>query len=189
MEKLRFASLNESHFALIHQWFNKPHVQAFYSLRSWTCEEVRKKLMPYLQSENQMKCFIIYYEEHPVGYIQCYSIKEHPWENQELSDEVVQEAAGIDLFIGEEGSLRKGLGSEVVNRFLEKYIWPFYRYCLADPDVRNETSIRLFQKCGFTEYKQILSKDALHRSVFLQLFIKERPYFQTSAVTLNKVKI
>jgi aminoglycoside 6'-N-acetyltransferase len=178
MENLQFVSLDESHFLLIHQWFNKPHVQSFYSLRSWTFEEVHKKLMLYLQGEKQMKCFIIYYEERPVGYIQSYPIKEHPWENQDLSDEVIQKAAGIDLFIGEEGYLGKGLGREIINQFLEKYIWPFYRYCLADPDIRNETSIRLFRKCRFIEHKQILSKDALHRSVSLQMFIKERFDFQ-----------
>jgi aminoglycoside 6'-N-acetyltransferase len=174
MEKLEFVSLDESHFPLIHQWFNKPHVQAFYSLRAWTFEEVHKKLMPYVHGEKQMKSFIIYHGEHPVGYIQSYPIKDHPWKNQDLSDEVIQEAAGIDLFIGEEGHVGKGFGCEVINRFLEKYIWPSYRYCLADPDMRNEISVRLFRKCGFIEHKQILSKDALQRSVSLQLFIKER---------------
>lgn len=174
MEKIQFASLNESHFTLIHQWFNKPHVQAFYSLRSWTYDEVRKKLMPNLQGEKGMKCFIIYHGKHPVGYIQSYPIKGHPWEDQDLSDEVVQEAAGIDLFIGEEGYLGKGLGCEIINRFLEECIWPFYRYCLADPDVRNEASVRLFHKCEFIEHKQILSKDALKRNVTLQLFIKKK---------------
>ena len=53
------------------------------------------------------------------------SIQEHPWENQDLSDEVIREAAGIDLFIGEEEYLGKGLGCKIINSFLEKYIWPF----------------------------------------------------------------
>ncbi len=174
MEKINFESLNESHFVLIHQWFNKPHIQAFYSLRSWTLEEVRKKLIPYLQGEKQMKCFVIYQGKHPVGYIQSYPIQEHPWENQDLSDEVIREAAGIDLFIGEEEYLGKRLGCKIINSFLGKYIWPFYRYCLADPDIRNEASLRLFQKCGFVAHKLIFSKDALQRSVTLQLLIKKR---------------
>lgn len=174
MEKLHFESLKQSHFAFIHQWFNKPHVQAFYSLRPWTLEEVNKKLTPYLHGEKQMKCYTIYYEKQPVGYIQAYPLKEYPWENQDLSDDVMREAAGIDLFIGEEKYLGKGLGCEILNCFLEKYVWPYYRYCLADPNIQNEASIRLFQKCGFNVHKQIFSKDALHRDATLQLFIKER---------------
>lgn len=75
--------------------------------------------------------------------------------------------------------MSKGLGCEVINQFLEKHIWPSFRYCLADPDIRNAISVRLFRKCGFTEHKQILFKDALQRSVYLQLFIKTRSDLQT----------
>lgn len=174
MEELHFEPLNQSHFALIHAWFNKPHVQAFYSLRSWTLEEVQKKLTPYLQGEKPMSCFVIFHAQRPIGYIQRYPVKDHPWDNQALPEEIVRESAGIDLFIGEEDCLGKGLGSEIIQRFLENYIWPEFRYCLADPDIRNQTSIRLFEKCGFEQHKQIASKNALQRKVSLQLFIKER---------------
>lgn len=176
MEDLHFESLNKSHFALIHKWFNKPHVQAFYSLRPWTLEDVNNKLTPYLQGKKQMNCYVTCHEKQPIGYIQRYSLQDFPWENQDLPDEVIREAAGIDLFIGEEKYLGKGLGCEILKCFLEKYVWPFHRYCFADPDSRNEASIRLFQKCGFILHKQISSKDSLHRNVSLQLFVKERDY-------------
>lgn len=174
MEELRFESLKESHFTLIHRWFNKPHVQAFYSLKSWTLEEVQQKLAPYLQQEKQMRCFVIYHAHHPVGYVQSYPVKDHPWENQDLPDSVTQKAAGLDLFIGESEYLGKGFGPKIINSFLKEHLWPFYQYCLTDPDIRNEASIRVFQKCGFVEHKKIFSQDALWRSVSLQLFIKEK---------------
>ncbi len=172
--KISFELLNESHFALIYRWFNEPHVQAFYSLRSWTFEEVCKKLTPYVQSEKQMRSFIIYLGKDPMGYIQSYPIKDHPWECQDLSNEIIQEAAGFDLFIGEKEHLGKGLGCQIIDCFLEEHIWSYYRYCLADPDIQNTASMRLFQKCGFIKHKKIASKDALKRNVTLQLFIKER---------------
>jgi len=112
MEELYFVPLSESHFALIHEWFNKPHVQAFYSLRSWTLEEVQKKLTPYLQKEKQIRCYIVFRSKYPIGYVQSCLLKDHPWDNQDLPDEIVNEAAGIDLFIGEEECLGKGLGCE-----------------------------------------------------------------------------
>ncbi len=172
--EINFETLNESHFSLIHQWFNKPHVQGFYSLRNWKKEDVSKKLMPYIKGEKGISGFIVSLGKMPIGYIQSCPIKDHPWDNQDLPDDVVQEAAGFDIFIGEEEYLGKNLGSRIVETFLEKHIWPHYRYCLADPDIRNEASMRLFVKCGFKEHKQIASKDALQRPVTLQLFIKER---------------
>jgi RimJ/RimL family protein N-acetyltransferase len=171
--KVTFLPLCKSHFEMIHDWFNKPHVQLFYSLREWTLEEVAKKLTPYLQHVGQIKGYIIYLNECPIGYIQSYPIKEHPWENQDLLPEVVEKAAGFDLFIGEENYLNRGFGCKIVDCFLNVYIWPSYRYCFVDPDICNTASINLFKKCGFTSYQQINGKDGLQRQVTLKLFMKE----------------
>lgn len=171
---ISFVPLSQGHFSLIHSWFNKPHVQAFYSLRNWTQEEIYKKLEPYVRGKKQISSFIIYLNEHPIGYIQSYPVKDHPWENQNLSEEIIQEAAGFDLFIGEETYLNQGLGKQVIEHFLEEHIWPNYQYCIVDPDIRNEASMRLFQKSGFIEHKQIESKNALKQPVTLKLMMKKR---------------
>lgn len=173
MSKINFEPLNESHFELMHYWFNKPHVQEFYSLRPWTLEEVQVKLTPYLQGWKKIKGFVIYLEKHPIGYIQSCPIKDHPWENQDLLEETIEEAAGFDLFIGEENYLGKGLGCQIVDSFLKNHIWTEYRYCLADPDIRNEASIRLLQKCGFHKHKKINTKNTLKQDVTLELYIKK----------------
>lgn len=183
--EISFISLSAEHFPLIHGWFNEPHVQAFYSLRIWTLEEVRKKLTPNLQGVGDLKGYIIFILKMPVGYIQCYPVKKHPWDNQDLAREIIEESAGIDLFIGEKKFIGKGMGRQILNAFLTAYIWPYYRYCLADPDIHNEGSLRLFRNCGFKEYKQINSKDALQRPVILQLFLKECEDFLAKTTPLG----
>jgi len=169
---IHFEALNDSHFPLIHRWFNQPHVKAFYSLRAWTLKEVQQKLN--LQSQKQIHAFIIYLDQKPIGYIQCYPVKDHPWENQQLANDIVEEAAGFDVFIGEEEYLQQGLGSKIIDCFLKQYIWPTYRYCIVDPDIRNEASLRLFQKYGFQKHKEILALDAVQRPVTLLLLIKKK---------------
>ncbi len=96
----RFKPLEESDFDLVYHWFNQPHVQDFYSLRSWTLEEVQKKLLPYLNKEKGVQAYIAYLNKKPIGYIQSCPIKEHPWADQDLSESVIETAAGIDLFLG-----------------------------------------------------------------------------------------
>lgn len=113
----------------------------------------------------------------PIGYIQSCPIKDHPWENRDLSEEIIQKAAGFDLFIGEEAYLNQGLGKQIIECFLEEHIWPDYQYCIVDPDMRNEASIRLFQKCKFIEHKQIDTQNALKQPVTLQLLMKKREKF------------
>ncbi len=97
---ISFHPLDETHFSLIHRWFNQLHVQKFYSLRSWTLEEVEKKLTPYLRNEKGIQAFIIYFGKMPIGYIQSCPIKEHPWEDQALSDDIVQEIEPFHLVLG-----------------------------------------------------------------------------------------
>jgi aminoglycoside phosphotransferase (APT) family kinase protein/RimJ/RimL family protein N-acetyltransferase len=173
--RISFKPLSEEYFALIQIWFNEPHVQSFYSLRAWTIEDVRQKLTPCIQGVGGMECYIISVDKTPMGYIQCYPVKEHPWDNQNLVEELIQNSAGIDLFIGEKKFIGKGFGCEILEAFLKNYIWTRYKYCLVDPDIRNDISIRLFKKCGFRKHEQISSKDALNHPATLQLFIKERP--------------
>lgn len=172
--EISFESLEEMHFPLIHKWFNSPHIQAYYSLRDWTIEEIRQKLTPYIKGVGEMKCYIVSVKRNPIGYVQSYPVKFHPWENQDLANDVIQESAGIDLFIGEKELVGKGLGCDVLDAFLEHHIWPYYRYCLADPNIYNEASMRLFKKCGFREHTRIKTQDALKQPAILQLFIKER---------------
>lgn len=166
---IHFEHLKRDHFQLVHRWFNLPHVQDFYSLRAWTYDEVCKKLEPYLLHEKGLSAFIIYFEKDPIGYIQSYPLKKHPWENQEISEDMIQESAGFDLFIGEEKCLHQGLGSGIVSSFLETHIWPRYRYCFVDPDVQNQASIRLFQKCGFEEHQEIEYLNPFKQKVRLKL--------------------
>ena len=61
--------------------------------------------------------------------------------------------------------------------FLKEHIWPNYRYCFVDPDIRNEASTRLFQKRGFIEHKQIDSQNALKQPVALKFLMKKREKF------------
>lgn len=178
-KSVEFEPLRESHFNLLHKWLNKPHVQAYYSLRAWTLEEVEEKFLPYVYSERSIKGYIVASSNQPLGYIQSYPLKKYPFKDQDLPAIIVEKAAGIDLFIGEEAKLGEGFGYEIINSFLEKFIWPDYQYCLADPDIRNVASLRLFKKCGFKEHKSIQSNDALGHQAMYLLFIKGSPLMES----------
>ncbi len=171
---IHFEPLESSHLSLIHEWFNLPHVQAFYSLRFWTLAEVEKKLAPVLSGEKKIRAFLICLLETPIGYIQSYCVSDFPWIDQGIDKNIEKRSGAFDLFIGEEKSMRKGLGKEIVNRFLADFIFPLYDFCFCDPDVRNQASLHLFFSCGFRKHKTIHSKDALGRDCELELLIKEK---------------
>lgn len=173
-EKITFKHLSFSDIPLVHRWFNMPHVQAFYSLRSWSENEVFNKLKPYITGENPVFGFIISLDDLPIGYVQYYRLADFPWPEQALFDEVIRHAAGIDLFIGDPDYLGKGYGTRILNQILTQLIWPQFDYCIVDPDIRNNAMIRCSEKLGFKQHKIINTEDALKRTVKLMLMILKK---------------
>lgn len=153
-------------------WFNLPHVQKFYSLRQWTENEVLNKLEPYILCNKPVIGFIVLMNEQAIGYIQKYRVKDFPWPNQNLSEDIVNNAAGMDLFIGDLRLIGKGIGRELIQSFLEQHIWQDNQYCIVDPDTNNLPAIRCYQSLNFREHGVVDTKDALDRPVKLMLMIK-----------------
>lgn len=168
---LTFRSLALSDMPLMHRWFNKPHVKQFYSLRTWTEQEVIQKLAPYINGEKPVSGYVGYQDDRPIAYVQTVKISDYPWPDQEFSEDMVQSMAGVDLFIGEQALLGHGLGGKIMKAFLDEYIWPKFHYCVVDPDVRNLSAIKCYEKIGFKVHRQIETRDALQQPCKLQLML------------------
>lgn len=175
--KLKFRSLITTDIPIIHRWFNLPHVQKFYSLRSWSKDEVTKKVMPTILGEKAVFPFLIFYQDKPIAYIQYYAVQDFPWPNQDFTDDVVQYGAGIDQFIGEPDYLGRGFGTEIIKVFLQKIIWQKFDYCIVDPDVNNKTAIHCYEKLGFLHHKVISFVNAIEESVQLDLMLLTKESF------------
>ena len=143
-------------------------MQAFYSMHDWTLEEVRLKYLPYVRKEKPVNCFIGYLDSTPFAFIQDYALKDFGWPEQDFTPDFIDKAAGIDLFIGEASMLNKGLGSELLEAFLQTHVWARYDFCVVDPEVRNAASQRFFHKCGFRIHKTIHTRDTLERDGFVR---------------------
>lgn len=103
--------------------------------------------------------------------MQFYKIIDYPWPNQTLPNEISQNGAGMDLFIGEPEMIGRGIGQAIISTFLHTIMWPTFKYCVVDPDLRNQSAIKCYQKLGFTCHQIIESTDALYQPVQLQLMV------------------
>lgn len=169
---IHFRKLTIEDIPLMHAWFNTPHVQNFYSLRSWTKQEVLDKLLPIINQEKPLFGFIVLLDSSPIGYLQYCSIKDFPWIDQDFQPNIVENGVGLDIFIGDPSRIGKGLGSKIIEDFLDTVLWPHFEFCIVDPDERNLASIRMFEKSGFKKHKTVSSKDAIGKPVKLVLMIK-----------------
>jgi RimJ/RimL family protein N-acetyltransferase len=69
--------------------------------------------------------------------------------------------AGLDLFIGNEAQTGKGLGTEMIRRFVEEIVFarPETTACVADPDVKNRASMRAFEKADFRAVREFVDPE------------------------------
>jgi RimJ/RimL family protein N-acetyltransferase len=171
---IAFRPLGLTDIPLMYQWFNMPSVQAFYSLRTWTEEEVLEKLRPYILGQKPVSGLIILLNNESIGYLQHYKVIDYPWPNQTLSQDIIENVVGMDLFIGEPKLIGQGLGQAIISAFLEKYVWPKCGFCVVDPDIRNLAAIKCYKKLGFKNHQAIDTVDAMNHPVQLQLMVANR---------------
>lgn len=84
-----------------------------------------------------------------VGFVQDYRIKDYPDFALLAPD---PEAIGVDYAIGEEQWLGRGLGTRILWAWLQRahHRFPGATAFFAAPDHRNEASLRVLDKVGFT---------------------------------------
>ena len=68
----------------------------------------------------------------------------------------------MDLFIADSWRLNRGLGSQIVRRFVDEIVFGVNQAseCIAGPSEGNEASIRTFEKAGFARWKMIRMEGA-----------------------------
>lgn len=151
---ISFRRLRHSEIPLIHRWLHTPHVARWWYEDVGTFEEVEKQYSAYIDGRENVEPYLILHEESPIGYIQTYSIS---IEEEYAKLVGVEDAAGLDLFIGEEEFLHRGLGSRIIRRCLEQIIFSDERYeaCVIGPEPKNESAIRAYGKVGFRYFKTV----------------------------------
>lgn len=158
-----FRRLRNADLHLIHRWLHTPHVARWWHEDTGTFEEVSEEYSAYIEGREPVAPYLILYDDRPVGYIQSYGVSDDE-EHKRLVD--IKDSAGIDLFIGEEALLYKGLGPLVIRRFIDEIVFAdeSINVCIVDPEPGNTGAIRAYEKVGFEHFK---SADTSEGPVYL----------------------
>ena len=149
-----FKQLNKSHFPLLLKWLESPHVKKWWDCDvDYTIEIVCEKYSSYTKGykivegiRKTIQCFIINYNQEPIGYIQIYSA--HDFYEQNLLLRLPKNLGALDCFIGEEKYLNQGLGSKAISEFLNIH-GSKYSHILADPNSNNVAAIKCYENVDF----------------------------------------
>jgi len=162
MSDIEFVPLAEKHLPLLYQWFQIPHVKKWYARDvSYTLEMIEGKYLSRIKDMKKIPNYIVTLDGHSIGYIQMYNLEyslpdgvdsyDHPLFKNCTPSRIV----GIDLFIAEAAHLRKGIGSEMLARFIKEKIINSFDLVVVDPYKINTQAIRFFKKNGFEEFNII----------------------------------
>lgn len=151
---LRFAPLRADDLELLRSWLVRDHVARWWP-GCQTLDEVRAEFLPAIEGRDPCEVFLIELEARPVGLIQTYLYGDYA-ESAHLALEAG--VAGVDLFLGEEELLGRGIGPRVLEAFLAAHVFACVDTiaCAAEIDVRNERSLRAFAKAGFERVRDVV---------------------------------
>ena len=153
---ISFRRLRAPDLTLMHRWLNAPHVARWWYDEVGPSEEIEAKYRPRIENREAVRPYVILHKGTPIGYIQGYPISNE--DDEEYARLVgVENAAGVDLFIGEEGYLHEGLGPHILERFLAEDVFskPGIEVCVIGPEPANAAAIRAYEKAGFRFFKII----------------------------------
>jgi RimJ/RimL family protein N-acetyltransferase len=152
---IAFRRLGADDLPLMHEWLRREHVRRWWTERR-TYEEVVEHYLPAIEGQEPTDLYLIVVDELPVGFIQSCTVADHP-EYRDLV-RVEDGIAGVDLFIAEPDLVGRGLGSEVLRRFVDEIVFTeaSVHACIADPEVDNVASIRAFEKAGFARVREFV---------------------------------
>jgi RimJ/RimL family protein N-acetyltransferase len=156
-EQIGFRPLTENDLPLMHRWLHTPHVHEWWGEGKPppSFDEVVEKYSPRLNAEDPTDCYIMIVDGTPVGFIQAYMIADHPEYAAQVA--VDADAAGVDLFIGEDAYVHRGLGAMILRAFLRGIVFGAMGAdsCIIGPDERNAIAIRAYEKAGFRYLKTV----------------------------------
>jgi aminoglycoside 6'-N-acetyltransferase len=153
---ITFRKLHEEDACLIAKWFEEnAFVREWYNTDDYCRTQVIEKYLSYARGLEPTHAYITVYKGFDIGYIQTYLIDDYP--NYNMYVRANEKAAGLDLFIGENDYIHKGLGEHIIRKFVREYVFPLTGAVsyITGPEPDNHAAITAYGKAGFTYPKTI----------------------------------
>jgi aminoglycoside 6'-N-acetyltransferase len=160
---ISFTPLEKSHFPLLLNWLESPHVKAWWDQDIiYNMDLVKQKFGHYVQGykleDGERKAMdgrIILLDNQPIGYIQCYNAYDYPREGGVSLEGLPTNLAAIDFYIGDISYIGKGLGLLLLKQFLNEIVFKKFAACFVDPDTANKSAICSYEKSGFKKVREV----------------------------------
>ena len=142
---------------MLHQWLQRQHVAEWWPDLP-TLGELERDYLPRGANEYSTRAYIAVIAGEPIGFIQSYVAlgSGGGWWEQETDPGT----RGIDQFLANADQLGRGVGSTMVNAFVERLFKDAgVTKVQTDPSPDNVRAIRSYQRAGFVIDSEIITPD------------------------------
>jgi RimJ/RimL family protein N-acetyltransferase len=153
---IEFRPLAESDLPQIEEWLRREHVAR------WWRDDMQESLAEYragLEGREPTDHYLIVLDGRAIGMIQTYLVADYQdWE------EIVQVGpgvAGVDILIGDEDQVGRGLGPKILAQFVRDVVTA--DAVVATVEEPNRRSWRAFEKAGFRRVRDVEEEGLPHR--------------------------
>lgn len=153
---IEFRPLAESDLPQIEEWLRREHVAR------WWRDDIQESLAEYragLDGREPTDHYLIVLDGRAIGMIQTYLVADYQdWE------EIVQVGpgvAGVDILIGDEDQVGRGLGPKILAQFVRDVVTA--DAVVATVEEPNRRSWRAFEKAGFRRVRDVEEEGLPHR--------------------------
>jgi len=145
---LSFRAVELNDLRLVHEWLQRPHVRRWWREHD-TYEDVVRSYAPAIDGSDPTDLYLVLLDGGAIGFIQTYLVADYPEYGSLIG--CGEGTAGVDLFIADEALTGKGIGSEILRRFVSQIVFApaTTRRCVDGPEAANTASVRAFEKAGF----------------------------------------
>lgn len=141
---VRFRDATAADVELLTYWDSQPHVIAA------SGEDDNEDWAHAIATKDDATWFLVAeLDGRPIGLVQ---IIDPAWESTHYWGDVEPDLRAIDIWIGEESDLNRGLGTQMMMLALQRcFAAPEVTAVLIDPLASNTRAIRFYRRCGFRD--------------------------------------
>jgi len=154
-ERIAFRPFAWDDLMALFLWLGRPHVAKWYARPPSSYAETVARYGSRTEAGQPVRAHVVLVDGAPVGYAQHYAVDAFPDYAARL--EAGPGTAAMDLLIGEEAFLGRGIGSRAIHRYAEDVVFadPAFAACVGGPMEGHAAGIRAFEKAGFARWKTI----------------------------------
>jgi aminoglycoside 6'-N-acetyltransferase len=140
----------------VEEWLRREHVAR------WWREPVEQELAEFcagIEGRDPTDHYLIVVDGRPIGMIQTYLVSDYP--DWDAIVQVGEGVAGVDLLIGEEEQIGRGLGPQILAQFVREVVTA--PGVVATVEEANRRSWRAFERAGFRHVRDVEEDGLPHR--------------------------